>query len=487
MSDHRVPPSIERALTHLQDMGLSPSMLERFVSWWKRFGLKQAAVIVVAITLPLWRYVWIPGSVSAGLSSFAESAGAHLVVDDWRSDWSNIRVTGEDVTWTVSGPYSESRMLRADAIELDWSLWRGVENVQRRVRGLFGDAPPEEPVHAMRVTGATLHLERLLSGRWNWQDAMSLEALASKGAGTYRLPALEAEELRVVWVEHLPAASGGGLIEQKTASMYLDDVRARFSDLRLSAGAAAGPTQFAVEGRTGDGRFSATGDIVLPPLPPATRFARASSEPARTTPFTVTLYLENVGAAAFTRLVSDASLLPSAGTMTGKIRLTVTPEGQMDCDIDLQLRNVQYAPNPRSSYVQARRTAVEAGLQQFVVNEHVARRCNADWHEPQFRVAKALQAEITGEAVHGAPPVVQGAAGYDRLRFVEADQAALDRYTADMSTRIGEALGGARGAAVAHALMASDSERRSDNALTRGLRDMGRGIKRVFGGGKKKR
>ncbi len=57
-------------------------------------------------------------------------------------------------------------------------------------------------------------------------------------------------------------------------------------------------------------------------------------------------------------------------------------------------------------------------------------------------------------------------------------------YTSDMSVRIAQALGGERGAAVAKALGANDAQ--SQNGVSRGVRSVGRGIKRVFGGGKKR-
>jgi len=251
-----VPRSFERAMQDLQDIGLSPSFAERFVSWWKRHGLRKALVLALAVTLPLWRYVWIPSSVSAGLESYAEAYGANLVVEDWLSDWWDIAVTGEHVTLHAPGPYTEQRLLRADAIELDWSLVRGFRNLWRRAVSVFsGERPPEEPVHAIRVRQATLHVERLLSGRWNWQDAVSPERIDLDAAARFRLPSFDADELRLVWVEHLPAASGGGLIEQKTASMFLDDVRLRFADLVLPEDVRQNATRFTAEGRTGDGRF----------------------------------------------------------------------------------------------------------------------------------------------------------------------------------------------------------------------------------------
>ena len=492
LDTRRVPPILDRALQDLQDVGLSPSLVERFVSWWKRYGLRQASIFVIAVTLPLWRYVWIPTAVSGGLATFAENYGADLSVDDWSSNWFDIEVTGEKVTLAATGPYTEQQILRAEAIEIDWSLFRALGNVTDRLRALvfLRPMPPEEPFHSIRLHRATLHVERLLSGRWNWQDAIQPERIDIANDSRYRLPMLDADQLRLVWVEHLPSDSGGGLIEQKTASLFLDDVKLRFSDLVLPEDGRGNATRFVIEGRTGDGRFSATGETNLgrwnsPPLNPGASkviFQVPSPPTSGWSPtFSVSLYLENVGAAAFARMVSDASLLPSAGTMTGRINFVVTPEGVMNCEIDLQLRNIQYAANPRSNYVRARRTEVERGIKELQVSDHIAKKCSAPWNDPGIRLAKVVQAEITGEAVQDASPAVQAAAGYDRLRFVQTDKAAIDRYTSDMTAKIGEALGGKRGAAVARALMADEAG--NGNPMTRGLRNVGRGVRRLFGGG----
>jgi hypothetical protein len=480
---------VERALEELQDVGLAPTLLERFVGFWKRHGLRKAVVLAIAVTLPLWRYVWIPHALSTGLSTLAESYGAELQVEDWTSDWNNIRVIGEDVVLHARGAYTNQQLLEADGVELDWSLLRGLGNLFERTKALilFRTLPPEEPVHTVTLRRATLHMERLLSGRWNWQDAVEADRVDWSATPLFRIPAIDAERLRLVWVEHLPGNSGGGLIEQTTASLYVDDVRLRATDVMLPQDTRPQAATFTIEGRTGDGRFSATGRVNFARWTPARASSSAgdivkvSSAAVSWSPtLDLSIYLENVGAAALSRLVSDASLLPTAGSMTGRIHLVVNTEGKLNCKIDLQLRNVQYAPNPRSRYVQARRAQVERDLAEYVVNDHIATECAADWQEPGFRVAKALQAEITGGAVQTASPLVQGAAGYDRLRFVQADPEAVDTFTSDMSTKIGAAIGGQRGAAVAQALTAPHGQ--EGNAVTRGLKSVGRGFKRLFGG-----
>jgi hypothetical protein len=157
------------------------------------------------------------------------------------------------VTIAATGPYTEQQILRAEAIEIDWSLVRALGNVTDRLKALvfLRPMPPEEPFHSIRLHRATLHVERFLSGRWNWQDAIQPERIDIANDSRYRLPMLDADQLRLVWVEHLPSDSGGGLIEQKTASLFLDDVKLRFSDLVLPEDGRGNATRFVIEGRTG--------------------------------------------------------------------------------------------------------------------------------------------------------------------------------------------------------------------------------------------
>jgi hypothetical protein len=197
--------------------------------------------------------------------------------------------------------------------------------------------------------------------------------------------------------------------------------------------------------------------------------------------FSVSLYLENVGAAAFARMVTDASLLPSAGTMTGRINFVVTPEGMMNCEIDLQLRNIQYAANPRSNYVRARRTEVERGIKELQVSDHIAKKMqramersrNTPGQSGASRDYRRGRAGCVSRRPSGRwlRPSAFRPDGQSRHRPLHVRHDRKDRRSA----------GGKRGAAVARALMADESG--NGNPMTRGLRNVGRGVRRLFGGG----
>lgn len=500
-----MPHAFDRSLEGLQDIGLNPPIIvEHFRRFWKHYGLRRAVLLSLAISLPLWRYEWMPAALSAGVETMAESIGAELKVDDWSSDWFDIAVTGEDIRLEVRGPYTESWVLAADKVELDWSLVRGLRNTFKRAGALLGgESPPDEPVHRIRIHNGSLHLERLLSGRWNWQDAVSTSAIAGLAItdGQFRVPTLEADKLTLEWVEHLPGDSGGGLIEQKTSALNLTKVTLRVTDLLVPEDTRDNPTAIAIDGFTSDGSFSVDGRMnfarwmmgqhdaqraLAPPGAGLLRRVSATEPGAQWMPsFTASISLNNVGAAALARIIaSDASLVMASGTISGHIKLA-SVDGVMTCDIDVDLHNVSYAANPRSSYVRTRRAEVERGVKDLLINDHVSRQCRVDSASPDVRVASVLHTEITGDAVKSAPIAVQAAAGFDRLRFVSMDpQARSGAMTSAVSESIGRAVGGEQGAAIARDLAKPDSP--TGNAMTRGVKSVGRTIGGIFGGKKKK-
>jgi hypothetical protein len=491
----RVPGFLERLVEDLQDIGMGSELLERFTKFWKHFGLRKTIILFLAITIPIWRYEWIPSTVSSTLATWAQKYEVNLEVEDWTSHMWNIAVTGEKLVVETRGPYADKRLVQADSIDLDWNLMRGMGNAWKRLGAIVsGTSPIAEPVHEIRLKDAKVHIERLLSGRWNFQDAIA-ESEERETISPFRLPELEAEGLRVEWIEHLPGDSGGGLIEQKTATLYLDDVKLRLVDLLLPEDTRDDATGFTVEGRTADGRFSITGKMnvtrwlanpTLGNIRPSTEKAAFFSQPGDgwSPSFKTSLYLENVGAAALARVLApDLSIIPNSGTMTGRIDLAVT-QGLLKCAGDVQLNNVSYAANPRSSYVKTRREEVERGVKDVLSNGPVSWNCDANWGDPNFRVAKAVQTGLTSAALKNAAPAIQAAAAYDQLRFVKMDpRAQQESFSESMSGELGRAVGGETGAIIAKQLAKPDNS--GTSPIGRGMKSVGRGFKSLFGGGKK--
>ena len=106
------------------------------------------------------------------------------------------------------------------------------------------------------------------------------------------------------------------------------------------------------------------------------------------------------------------------------------------------------------------------------------------------RAVQAFQTIVTTSALAKAPPLVRSAAGYDQAAVLDGrvpTPAELKTQIAQISLGLGEALAGNTGAVVAQALTSTSGgpsgSAQGGNPVTRGVKSVGRGIKRLFGGG----
>lgn len=479
----------------LQDLHLAPSSVERLLGFWKRFGGRRAAILGLAVTLPLIRYEYIPHALSTAVETLAEGYGLHLTVGEWETEFSDIKVVGRDVEITTGGPYREKRLFRANRVEFDWSLTRAISNGFSRVTGcwtaVFGRpcALPDEIFHKITVDGASLHFERSLAGAWNTEDAFHVESLdhLADVVERWRIPAIEGEDVSISWVEHLPGDSDGGLVEQRTSSMDFTKVTVGLSNLQVPVDDRANPTRFTFDGQTADGQVSVAGTLN------PSRWAAGAWAPS----YDLTFRLVNVGAATFGRFAApDATVLPKSGRVDGEIVMARLGSTLEKCRINVRLRDVQYAPNPRSPFSQMGGPAFEQQLALVRVSDVVSRDCAVvgDGQREQ-RVSQTIQTLVTTSALDTAPPIVRGAAAYDQSAVVEGKPATPAEITQQvkqqLSASLGEAIAGEKGAAVARALTGTPASgtraaapASDGNVVTRGAKSVGRGIKRLFGGGK---
>jgi hypothetical protein len=497
------PEQLERLILLLQDFGVAPSLAERVVSWWRRFGGRPALVLAVVVVMPLLRYEYVPWAMSRAVETLAEGYGLDLAVAAWSGSLTDIKLVGHDVTITTRGSFRERRLLHADTVEFDWSLARGLANGWTRVGACWTQAIlmrscplPEELFHHVAIERATLHLERTMAGAWNTAaafDVSSVDELARLVQGL-RIPTIDARELTVTWVEHLPGDSGGGLVEQRTSKLEFAHVAAGIDNLQLPLDARENPSRFTFDGESADGQVSVAGVLN------ASRFGRDGWAPS----YDLTFQLDNFGAAALARFAApDATLVPKGGTVHGSLRFASNGEQTTVCRIDLALRDVTYAPNPRSPYTRTGGRALEEQVEPVRINAVVAEDRLAPAAAPQpmplppsdgprrtpyvatgGRLSERLQTVVTASALHDAPPLVRGAASFDQATVVDGQLVTPEQISADVAAQLGQAIGGARGATVAKALTTRDAS--GGNAVTRGARSVGRGIRRLFGGGDRK-
>jgi len=490
-------------MVDLQDAGLAPSLVERVMSWWRRFGGRRAAVLATAVLLPLLRYEYVPWVLSSAVETMAEGYGLELTVAEWEGALTDVKVIGKDVAITTRGPFRDQRLFHADAVEFDWSLARAAANGWARVKGCWTAiflqpcTLPEEVFHRVSIDGGALHLERTMAGAWNTGaafDVATVDDLARLVHGM-RIPEIDAHDLTVTWVEHLPGDSGGGLIEQRTSKLEFAHVTLGIDDLQLPLDERENPTRFSFDGETADGQVSVAGRLNL------SRWSRAGWAPS----YDLVFQLANFGAASLARFASpDATLVPKSGTVHGSLRFASDGEQTTVCRIDLALRDVTYAPNPRSPYSRTGGKALDQQVAPLRVNETVAEDCLEPLQTPgprvlppadppppggavpaRGRVSERLQTVVTASALQDAPPLVRGAAVFDQATVVEGQVLTPEQITADVAAHLGQAIGGARGAEMARAV--ADKDGTGGNAVTRGARSLGRGIRRLFGGGDGKR
>ena len=106
--------------------------------------------------------------------------------------------------------------------------------------------------------------------------------------------------LRIEYVENIPSASGGGVIQTTQARVFADDVKGAFNDLVVLSSPADMPTTFELEGRSSDGIVQISGRGAF--------FSRAD-ETGAAAPLALKVYLDNLGMGAYGRSVSTMSLV----------------------------------------------------------------------------------------------------------------------------------------------------------------------------------
>lgn len=436
-----------------EDVSLADFLKSRVTRWlnpkgpffvYQVLGLGGLALLVVA---KLW---FLPAFASGAVEVVAEGYGMDLVVEDWDASLHDLTVRAENVTFLARGAYAQEELLVAETMELDLSLWGGV----------FGDGWLRE----MRIEEPTLYLERLASGRWNWEDAgrfrldpNRLEGISERGLRTaglsvdddsvadFVLPKVVIDRMKLQWVENLPAQSGGGLIQDLRASLFVDDISLQATDLRGLVDLRPQPSELSLEARTGDGKISFDGDLNMffwsagsaevsrggmvealeARTGPDTQVAAVPRGPRWSPTLQATLYLENVGAGAFARLTPDAAIVTERGTMTGTIELAMENH-QVACVANVNLLDVTFKVNDRSPFLQGRRTrGVSAELANYRANGQYQFPCGGflDDGDEEFRPFQAFQTAVVRQGLSNASRSTRAVAELEHARY---SQEALD-------------------------------------------------------------
>lgn len=422
-------------------------------AWATRLSWKVVAFLVAA-PIVVCKIVLIPMLASSAANVIAEGYGVQMTVDDWSADLLNLSATAHEVTIFASGPYAEKELLNTEALQADLSLWSGLTG-----KGWVRAVTIEEP---------KIYLERLLTGRWNWEDLAGLgiappvsalgqapgggqgsgivtaaqSSAASPGPATedeerdlldFQIKSLEATDMKLEWVENLPGNSGGGLIQDVKATLFVDDISLSISDLQGLVDLRTQPSRLSFEARTGDGKVSFDGRANLFQWRLALASAAqdgalstgGSPEPVWMPAMEAKIYLENVGAGAFARLTPDAAILPQRGYMTGNVEFKMA-EHEVSCVARLNLVDVTFAVNRLSPFATGRVDELESQLANYRVSGPREFACGGLLTAKNYRPFQAFQTNVVRKGVDQAPRTVQVAAAAEHAKY--SNQPVEEKY-----------------------------------------------------------
>lgn len=478
---HNLRERLETAVGAAKEVGVPFEAAERVLYWWKHLGVRSAISFFFIVLLPVLNAECRQKAAEHVVTAFAEYHDIDLEVGDWSGSFFGWGATAKDVAIKVRGPFAKPELFTAEHVRIQLSAWRWLRwNAARlpwnwRLSDVVKDVEVERP---------QIYAERTLSGQWNFDelfesDASQPAAESSSSAVSIPVPHLELKNLRLQWVEQMPSQSGGGLVGASTATIYLEDVYARFDNVNVERDGRILPVTFVIDGRAADGKFSLRGRAE--PLPDNRRVLAA-------------IYLENIGAAAFGRLVIRSALVPTSGTMTGRIELDVKGS-TLGCRTNVTLQNVHYGLNPTAPLQIAGREQVERELAAMQLNRGVFTTCNDDTSRPGFRFVQTFQTALTQEALADASPTVRRVAAVDYRSVTNqvvdsAVAAAGDALARKAGEMVGKAFGVPPANNSANAFAPAPPPAKNDqaaSAVSRGLKSMGSGIKKLFGGGDKKK
>ena len=453
---------------------------DRITETVREFGHKKAVGIVLAAVLVLVKFVVGPQLASKWVAATAEAYGAEIEVEDWGFQLWGLRATAEGVAMRVRGPYARRELLEADEIELDFDLWRAG-------RGW---------VKSVELRSPRLYLERTLSGHWNFMDAIDrvpgdsaplapspgrriqtagAGAGASSSSSDFELTRLRIDRGELEWVENLPGASGSGVVHHSQASMLFTHLDIDLKSVRGLLDWRDNATGLRFDGRLADGKVSIQGRVNFFRWSEDETTARlaggppADAESAWSPTLDATIYLENVGVAAFAELAPDAAIVPASGTMFGTLQLQVT-EDAVACTTNLTLVDVEFAVNRDSPVMVGRADAVSQDLAGYRANDRI--RVGCEGNAKRGRPMQVVTAAVTRGATGQASPRVQQIAAYEQARYSAAsvtDPTVL-ALQHEVALRIGDP--------AAQAIFATDASGQS--AFTRGMKKVGRKIKDAF-------
>jgi hypothetical protein len=489
--------------------------------WWKKAGLRWTVAAFLAVGLPASGYSTLLYSAARAVPDWIGDFGVEFEAEDWDYHLLSMNAVARNVKLRRNA--RSEPVFTAAEVEFDGSVWSFL-------RGLFS---PGAYYNEITIRKGEVHVERSLVGSVNWLeflDAVPARRRDAAMAGLYQIEAVYLEDVRLVYVEHTPGQSGSGVIQTAQATVYVEGITGEIFDLVPPSEAHARPTRFKFDGRSATGIVQISGSAGLfspggathgaPPsqnasmaqVPVSTNGTNGTTGAGSTNGtggtngaagatgtatlagpyYDMNIYLGRVGMAAIAQMVPTTRLVSTQGTLQGTIGIDRS-QTAFTCTAELQLEDVGFAPNPRPGMTPTQVSALQQDLIGFRVSDTITpcrsqsatSRASLTTGGASTNSISALVAELNAQATRNAPPSVRVFAALDQQDFagVVVD-ASLNELTRQVARRLGlpmpPAIDPLTGQLVA---VPSANAPAAGNPVSRGLRSLGGGIKRLFGGG----
>lgn len=469
----------------------------------RKFGITGTLLIILLVGFPLGEYSLLRSAVYSAVPKTIAGFGLEFEAEEWSLSLLKLRATARNVQ--LRAPSDEKPVFTASEVELQGGIGTLLRSLPDMVTFHFFGW--HQPFNHIVVRHGELHLERSLTGNLNWNDFLeSVPESLRKDAvtGVYQIQSVRFEDFRVSYIENLPGGSGEGVIKTAQAQVKVDEIRGTFTDLLQPARTGDQPTSFKVQGRSADGVFEITGKAAFfpsksqpsrePESEPDIRKVSFAGKSERKSgyPFEMSVYLENIAAGALGRMVPTKTIVPAEGLIGGTVKV-VRVSDEARCEGDFIVKDVRFAPNP---LVLTDPSAVEAARKSLANDPPYsgpAGLCSEESDPDPIAVPpsagprrtpppfSSTMTRLTQVGTSNSAPQIKALVAYDQqtlrgeatqLTFKELSQA-LGEQAAE---RVAKSLGEKAGVSVPPG---------SGNALSKGVKGVGGGIKKLFGKGKK--
>jgi hypothetical protein len=502
---------VERGKVALELGGVGVPGVDTLLVLWRKFGLKRLFWVVLLVGVPVSDYSLLRWAVYSGIPRTVGNLGVAFEAEEWSLKPLSLTAVAYNVK--VRAPHDEAPVFTAGEMKFTGSIWTFLRGLPDMVTfHLFGG---DQPFNEIEVKHGELRVERSPAGGINLQEALAsvpLERQQDALDGVYQVQALKLDDVRVTYVEHLSAGASDGIFRTAQAEVYVDQIQGTIVDLVRPKDDDERPTRINLQARSASGTIHIQGDAAIfrprkqdsnerqnggAPLRVGNRAADADGPL-----FDLTVALANVGAAAYGKMVPVTTIVPTEGSINGTTKVKRRVRA-LDCEGYFTVSNVKFGPNPAVFTDPASFEIVKRGLATVPSDGQfdICGRTPGDGLRASADAAPAtgLLASFNAQATANASPAVRALVSRDQRALAgQPVEMSLDQVTKGIADQLGGRLarslgngvaGKIAGGALSESLTGqrpaqNQADSSGSNPLAKGVKGVGSGIKKLFGGGK---